>query len=172
MDEELLSRICYLANDAICREKAQNGKKEMGSTASMLLFHDDEFCLCNIGDSPIFIYRYGRLVEISYEHTDKENVEALSGQAEENKKYKLTQHLGIDAEEMIIEPNVVPGQLKVGDRLLICSDGLKDMIGEGLIAAILKEDLPTAKTAEKLMNSALDAGGRDNVTLICIDVIG
>ena len=170
--EALLSDMCRRANNEICKEMKRNDKQSMGATASVMSFSGDNFVLCNIGDSPIFIFRYDRLVEISYEHTERKNLEALGEATDEKKKYKLTQHLGIDSSEMVIEPNIVPGQLKHGDRILICTDGLTDMVKKDRIGAILAERLPTSETASKLFGEAMDAGGKDNLTLMLIDVFG
>lgn len=168
--EQLLGEICHTANNQICQEMQSGVKKRMGTTASMLCFLNGNFFLCNIGDSPIFIYRNGRLVEISHEHTERENYETLYGQAlDKRKKYKLTQHLGIFPEEMEIEPNIVPGQSKPNDRYLICSDGLTDMVNESEIEKVLSRGL-LGEATQQLMNMALNNGGKDNITMICIEV--
>lgn len=169
--EDLLLEICNKSNEAICAEMKSTVKKRMGSTASILCFLQDGFVLCNIGDSPIFILRNSRLVEISKEHTEKENYEKVYGTSNEHKKYKLTQHLGIFPEEMIIEPNIIPGQTKENDRFLICSDGLTDMVSIKEIEAILCEGLSPAETANRLQQSALNYGGKDNITITCIDIV-
>lgn len=169
--EDLLLEICIKSNEAICAEMKSAVKKRMGSTASILCFLQDGFVLCNIGDSPIFILRNSRLVEISKEHTEKENYEKVYGASNGHKKYKLTQHLGIFPEEMIIEPNIIPGQTKGNDRFLICSDGLTDMVSKKEIEAILCEGLSPAETANRLQQAALNYGGKDNITIICIDIV-
>lgn len=169
--EDVMLDICNKSNDAICKEMKNTVKKRMGSTASMLCFLKNEFVLCNIGDSPIFILRNARLIEISKEHTEKENYERVYGISPEQKKYKLTQHLGIFPEEMIIEPNIVPGQIKENDRFLICSDGLTDMVSKAEIESVLCEGLSTSETAQKLQQLALNNGGKDNITIICTDIV-
>lgn len=168
--ERVLGQICQAANDAICREMRETVKKRMGSTAAMLLFYRDRFVLCNIGDSPIFILRNARMVKISKDHTERENYEKVYGAAAENKKFRLTQHLGIFREEMLIEPNIVLGQSKSRDRFLICSDGLTDMVSASEIESVLCAGLSAAETANKLQQTALDNGGKDNITVICIDI--
>ena len=169
--EEVLLDICNKSNDAICAEMNNTVKKRMGSTASMLCFFQDEFVLCNIGDSPIFILRNSRLIEISKEHTEKENYEKVYGTSNEHRKFKLTQHLGIFPEEMIIEPNIAPGQAKENDRFLICSDGLTDMVSLKEIETLLCEGLPATETANRLQQKALNYGGKDNITIVCIDIV-
>ena len=88
---------------------------------------------------------------------------------DKKKKYKLTQHLGIFPEEMEIEPYIVPGQSKPNDRYLICSDGLTDMVSKNDIESVLSCNL-LRDAVKQLMQNALDNGGKDNITMICIEV--
>jgi PPM family protein phosphatase len=57
-------------------------------------------------------------------------------------------------------------QLDDGDRVLLCSDGLTDLVDDGSIASILLETTRSSDACERLVQRALDAGGRDNVTVI------
>lgn len=168
--ERVLLNVCREANDLICKEMKETIKQRMGSTAAMMLFYKNQFVLCNIGDSQIFILRNSRMVKISKDHTERENYEKIYGIAAENKKFKLTQHLGIFEEEMVIEPNIIPGQTKPNDRFLICSDGLTDMISTDEIETVLREGKPVGITTRKLRQMALRNGGKDNITIICIDL--
>ena len=59
----------------------------------------------------------------------------------------------------------------LGDRLLLCSDGLTDFVDEGAIADVLLEPAP-ARCAQRLVEIALAAGGRDNVSAVVADVVG
>lgn len=170
--KDTMIRICKEANELVCKEMTTVVKGRMGTTASMLCFFENECCLCNIGDSPIYMLRGTVLKEISHEHTEKENYIALYGEegVPKNKKFRLTQHIGIFPDELEIEPFVSIGEVKSGDRFVICSDGLSDMVNETIIASVLNQRLSTAETVNALLNLALDNGGRDNTTIICIDI--
>ena len=164
--------ICKTSNEVVCNEMVNLVKGRMGTTASMLCFFEDYYHLCNIGDSPIFIFRDSKLTEISYEHTEKENYVQIYG-AENippNKKFRLTQHIGIFPDELEIEPYVSYDKIQNGDRFIICSDGLTDMVKEPQIAGIMSKRLSPVKTAQILLSRALDNGGKDNTTIIVIDV--
>lgn len=165
-------RICKAANETVCKEMTTVVKGRMGTTASMLCFFDNECCLCNIGDSPIYMYRGDVLKEISHEHTEKENYIMVYGEdaIPKNKKFRLTQHIGIFPDELEIEPYISIGEVVPGDRFIICSDGLSDMVKEPVIAQVMSQRLSTAETVNILLKLALDNGGRDNTTIICIDV--
>lgn len=164
--------ICKQANAFTCDEMIKVVKQRMGTTASMLLFSEDQYVLCNIGDSPIYLFRENELRPIFHEHTEKENYLRLHGAdaVPPKKKFKLTQYIGIFPEEMEIEPYVAIDKIESGDRFLITSDGLTDMVAEDIIAQVLEKRMSPAKTVKTLLQLALDNGGKDNTTIICIDI--
>ncbi|HAG69002.1 MAG: protein phosphatase 2C domain-containing protein [Lachnospiraceae bacterium] len=157
--ESLLS-LCEKANEKICRFARENSIESMGTTGAMLVFDDTGITLCNIGDSRIFRFASGELVQISVDHTAPYN---FGG------KPPLSQNLGIPPEEMRIEPYVAKGNYQDGDIYLISSDGLTDMVTESGIARILSEN-DLAGAEDKLLQTALENGGRDNVTIILCEV--
>lgn len=170
--DQFLVKICKNANTRTCDEMQQVTQTRMGSTASMLCFLGDTCFLCNVGDSPIFLLRNGELTEISHEHTEKENFIRIYGAAAAaaRKKFKLTQYIGIFPEEMEIEPYTYTCRVRSGDRFLICSDGLTDMVPQEQIRQILQKRLSSAATVKLLTDQALAYGGKDNVTVLCADV--
>ena len=167
---ETLEEICVKANDFICQEMKNNNKSKMGATLSMLCFEEDKYYLCNVGDSPILLLRNGEISEISHEHTEKENLALFDNKSIEKKKYKLTQHLGIFSEEMEIEPYFSKDCLLLNDKFIICSDGLTDMVDYDDIKSCLQSKRSIKKSVKKLLKKALDNGGKDNITIIGIDV--
>ena len=62
-------------------------------------------------------------------------------------------------------------KLEIGDRFLLCSDGITDMLSDGEIADILSRDIPVAKTVEILVDRALKKGGRDNITVVLCEIM-
>ena len=82
----------------------------------------------------------------------------------------MTQYIGLDPEEMTIEPSYAKEKLQVGDRYLLCSDGLTDMLDSLSICSILKNSDTVQQGVEMLMDAALENGGRDNTTIILIEV--
>lgn len=159
--------ICHIANAQVNMKKREV-KADMGSTASMLTFFKDEVFLCNIGDSPIFCMKDHHLLQIFQEHTEKELYEKLYGPNFQKKKYRLTQNIGISDEEVLIQPYTNHMKLHDGDIYLICSDGLTDMVNENDIKKEL--DRFDNQTICRLLQLALDNGGKDNITIILIKV--
>jgi len=151
---------CTRANGKICEYMTENGIGSMGTTAAILRFTKKESCLCNIGDSKIFLFDGESLTQISYDHV---------GIAAYGRKPPLSQNLGIPEEEMIIEPYVALGSYREGDVYLICSDGITDMLTQEQIKQILTE-YPGKDAAELLLEGALRMGGKDNITFILLYV--
>lgn len=157
---ELLSEYCRRANSAICCYADQNGVVAMGTTAAMLHFSKDEITLCNIGDSKIFRLSAGEIKQISTDHV------AISVYG---RKPPLTQHLGLPEDFLIIEPYFSHGGYVEGDKYLICSDGLTDMVSEENINEIIKENT-VENAVQKLLEKSLENGGRDNITIILLEI--
>ena len=156
---EDLDTFCRQANNAICLYSRENKITSMGTTAAILRFTEDQAQLCNVGDSRIYLHSEGQLIQLSYDHV---------GISVAGRKPPLTQNLGIEETELIIEPYVAIGEYQPGNRFILCSDGLTDMVTEERIAQILEQDGQTA--AQQLLQEALDGGGRDNVSFILIHI--
>lgn len=164
--QRLLAQYCMDANDAVC--EASDGSM-MGTTAALLCFHGNSCTACNVGDSPIFRLRRGTLEQISMEHTQRASYERTTGKvATPGTKFKLTQCIGIPKDEMIIEPHCTEEVLSTDDVFMICSDGLTDMLSHDEIKSILSGTDSPDEMVYTLMDRALEAGGRDNITVICI----
>ena len=78
---------------------------------------------------------------------------------------------GMEEENLQLEPSISRQEIKIGDRFLLCSDGITDMLSDGEIADILSRDIPVAKTVEILVDRALKKGGRDNITVVLCEIM-
>lgn len=164
----ILKRVLEI-NDAVCKARKENRFSRIGSTMTMLAFDGKKLWAGNLGDSPAYRFRDGRLTSISHAHT---NAKLLAEQGITDKKPGLTQFLGIDAEEFTVEPFVAECDVKKGDIYLISSDGLTDMVSEEKIIQILSErENELEKKVQKLLNEALDNGGRDNITIVLCKIM-
>ena len=167
---DFLNSICIEANEKVCR-KEQSENRIMGTTASFIYIYEEECWCCNIGDSPIFRIREGVLTEFYEEHTERKFREMIFGKDKvKGKKFPLTQHIGIPKEEMQIQPFYMSEQIKQGDQYLICSDGLTDMVSKEEILNIMRENTDIEEKILLLEQKAMEYGGRDNITIICVEV--
>ena len=160
--EEFLNEICESMNQAICDYGRTNKINSMGTTAALLAFAEDAVYSCNLGDSRIYKSDREKFYQISQDHVLGRS---LFGKA------PLTQYLGMEEENLQLEPSISRQEIKIGDRFLLCSDGITDMLSDGEIADILSRDTPVAKTVEILVDRALKKGGRDNITVVLCEVM-
>lgn len=156
-----LSAACERMNTAICSFALDNKTERMGTTTAILAFGKKKIYVCNIGDSKIFLYGAKKLSQITHDHV-------VYGTS--NKKPPLAQHLGVQKSEFIIEPYLAVGKYNNGDKYLICTDGLTDMVSNSDIDAIISEQKPVAEIANDLMEKALSSGGTDNITIILCEI--
>jgi len=165
------------ANRLICEETKARSARRMGTTLAALSICGETARCYNIGDSRIYLFRSGRLIQISEDHTQvqmmlRHGLISADAAADHPGRHVLTQHLGILPEEMIIEPYAADEiQLKSGDIFLLCSDGLTDMLTDGDIAGILSENGRLKDKALSLIASALDSGGVDNTTVLLVKAV-
>ena len=127
----------------------------------------------NIGDSRVYLLRDGLLTQISYDHTSvRQMIElgAITIEAARShpSRHKLTQHLGIFPDEMVIEPYTVSFPIEKNDLFLLCSDGLTDMLEDYEIQGILNSSAFVEKMAGALFNTAMQNGGKDNITILIV----
>ena len=160
--EEFLNEICESMNQAICDYGRTNKINSMGTTAALLAFAEDAVYSCNLGDSRIYKSDREKFYQISQDHVLGRS---LFGKA------PLTQYLGMEEENLQLEPSISRQEIKIGDRFLHCSDGITDMLSDGEIADILSRDIPVAKTVEILVDRALKKGGRDNITVVLCEIM-
>lgn len=160
--EEFLNEICESMNQAICDYGRTNKINSMGTTAALLAFAEDAVYSCNLGDSRIYKSDREKFYQISQDHVLGSS---LFGKA------PLTQYLGMEEENLQLEPSISRQEIKIGDRFLLCSDGITDMLSDGEIADILSRDIPVAKTVEILVDRALKKGGRDNITVVLCEIM-
>jgi len=148
------------------------GKKGMASTVVALYFDGPTYELAWVGDSRAYLWD-GSLALLSRDQTYVESL-VESGQitVEEAvvhpKKNIIEQAVGIsNGDKLRIGRNY--GQLQPGQVLLLCSDGLNDALPTADIATILSQESPLETRCQLLVDAAVEAGGRDNVTVLLIE---
>lgn len=159
------------ANSRICAEINARGKR-MGTTLAAIYAVKGKIICVNIGDTRIYHYSKGILEQISFDHTHAQTI-VDAGQVSQNNisripdAKRLTRHLGVFPEEANLSPNIsVIDDIDDGDIVLLCSDGLTDMLGDEDITAILSTGESAQDVASKLIKRALERGGKDNVTVM------
>jgi protein phosphatase len=141
----------------------------MGTTVTMAYALGQELFVVHVGDSRCYLYRGGRLHRLTRDHTLTAELVRRGALRPEEAADHPYRHIitncvggtdpGIDVEAHKLD-------LAAGDLILLCSDGLTEMVDDGRIAAVL-HDRPEPKAAcERLVAMANEAGGKDNITVL------
>lgn len=158
--------------DGVHEDPAREG---MATTLTAVVVDGDRVLLAHLGDSRAFTYRAGVMTQVSRDHTYVQLLvdsgqlrpEDVPGHQWRNVVLRSL-HAGPDSD--LADLDLVPLDVVVGDRILLCSDGLTDFVPADRIRDLLRLRDPQA-AATMLTQSALRAGGRDNVTCVVLDVI-
>lgn len=168
--ESLLLREAFQAANTAVHGAAQRDPKYrgMGTTAIAGLLHDDRISIAYVGDSRLYRLRGGRLEPITRDHSLVEELIARGHYSRDEaaqlvRRNIVTRALGVDPE---VEVDLIEESLEPGDLVLLCSDGLTDMVDDAAIELTLVQfggDLDAA--AELLIGKANARGGHDNITV-------
>lgn len=145
------------------------GKSGMATTVVAAQFSGSDYHLCWVGDSRAYLWD-GQLKLLTRDHS---YVEALLEQGQitfeearsHPRKNVIVQAIGLQDEDKL-RVGTNRGNLPPGALLVLCSDGLSDVLDCDRLAAILGSDEPLPARSEALVRAAVDAGGRDNVTVV------
>jgi serine/threonine protein phosphatase PrpC len=163
------------ANDAVLeKSEADRELHGMGTTLTAGMLGSDGYLVVgHVGDSRAYLLRDGKLTQITDDHSLVEEMvrggELTPEQAEVHPRRSIiTRALGIDPQ---VEVDEYPIDLRPGDRILLCSDGLTTMVRPDDIASILNREHDPKRAAQLLVDAANDAGGEDNVTAVIIEAV-
>ncbi len=145
----------------------------MGSTVVAVIARDDAAEIVWVGDSRAYLWRAGALSRVTRDHSVGELLREHNRLSEEEirvhpQRDLVTQTLGHHEPH----PGSVALDLRAGDTILLCSDGLHGELRDDEIAAVLKDTIALDETADRLVDGALAKGGRDNVSVILLTVPG
>ena len=168
----LLRRATRVANhDVQAMARREPGLRGMGTTVSAAGIAGDRLVVATVGDSRAYVLRAGEIVQVTRDQSlssallaaghDPEQAE-LAGSA-------ILQALGVGED---VEPSLSIIELRRGDRVLLCSDGLHGLVGDPAIRLLMSQPHGTAQAVSLLVTAARAAGGSDNITAVVADVGG
>jgi protein phosphatase len=167
---ELAERVegfVYLMQQSFVDEFRQNPDfGNSGTTWTSAYLVSGFAVIAQIGDSPAFLWRDGTMRRVCIDHTIEQEFISAGVAAEIAGKFShmLTRCLGYESHNA--RPDVHFLRIKPGDQLLICTDGLTDMVPDHNIAECIDDAKDAQSACDQLIKLALDAGGRDNITAI------
>jgi PPM family protein phosphatase len=145
----------------------------MGTTATILMRYGSKMALAHIGDSRAYLLRDGELTRLTKDHTFVQSLvdegRITTEEAEQHPQRSIiTRVLSGDPDD---EPDLSVREARLGDRYLVCSDGLTAVVSDPTLAETLAEHDSPASCAEALVQMALRGGGPDNITCVVAYVV-
>jgi PPM family protein phosphatase len=141
----------------------------MGSTLTIARSLGRDLLIAHVGDSRAYLFRRGTLHRLTKDHTYAQMLVDCgrlhpSDVTISGVRHILTNALGGSSEHVDVDVDIL--RLETGDRLLLCSDGLTDLVDDDTITETLTGASASGEACDRLLQLALDRGGRDNVTVI------
>ena len=166
--KKAITRFINHASNLIYHESLLDYEKRgMGTTIVVAVVRKKKLTIAHVGDSRAYLLRDGKLIRLTEDHTKVQD-QIRSGIITFEQSYKsplrhvLTRAVGVmDYVEVDIQEIIVSEE----DKVLLCTDGLTDMLSDQEITKILNTEITLDKSVEKLIKCANDAGGNDNITL-------
>ena len=152
--------------------QGQPERSGMGTTLTAAFFHGGEVSICHVGDSRAYLFRGGRVRQLTEDHSwIQEQIRAGLIEPEDAMVSRfrniITRSVGF---EPTVEPDLFTLAVEPDDRLLLCSDGLSNYLGEDEIAEVLG-GRPTEEVGPTLVEMANERGGDDNITCVLVQVV-
>lgn len=147
--------------------------KRISSTLALLCVERESTLICSVGDSRVYLYKEDKLTQLTEDHTQAQRMVQLGLLAPERaathvKREKLTQYFGEMPAGMSIEPFMETMLSGHGDTYLLCTRGFYDTVPFERMEKILAKKLSPADTVDELMAYAMDAGVKDDATVIVV----
>ncbi|MEL6580730.1 MAG: Stp1/IreP family PP2C-type Ser/Thr phosphatase [Cyanobacteria bacterium J06621_12] len=168
----MLKEAVNQANLGILADQKEHPERaDMGTTVVVLIFRDAQPLCAHVGDSRLYRLRGSNLEQITDDHTwvgmalKKGEIDAEQAKFHPW-RHVLSQCLGREDLQQI---DIQKFEIKSGDRLLICSDGLTEEVTDGQIETALTNLQSCQETAQELIDAAKAAGGSDNITIVIVE---
>lgn len=142
----------------------------MGTTITACVISDNKVTAAQVGDSRLYLIRDGMIIQITKDHSLVEMLIENGSITKEDAKHHpqknvITRAIGTDKE---VSADIYEFSICEGDILLLCSDGLVNMVEDEKILSVITRTKTFEETADKLVTEAENAGGNDNITVILI----
>ncbi len=168
--EDFIIKAIAETNSYIASESEKSAEYSgMGATLVCAMWQENEVIIANVGDSRGYLLSKGNISQITKDHSlvqtlvDSGKITKEQAKASEQKNiiYRAIGYTGAD-------PDIFRFNVENGDTVILCSDGLTNMIEDNDILSLSENEKNPAKLAEKLANLANDKGGTDNITAVAV----
>lgn len=169
---EVLRTAITTANDMLFSEARQQEEKSgMGTTFVAATIVNEELLVANVGDSRLYVLHDGQLRQITLDHSLVEEMVRTGSMSQEMayhhpKKHMITRAVGAEDK---VDIDFFDVSLFGDEIILLCSDGLSNMVEDDRIRELLLTEESAQQRAESLVQAANQKGGRDNITVIVVE---
>ena len=170
--KEILRSALEAANQRVYSDARHSVELEgMGTTVVAATLDKDRLLVMNVGDSRLYVVSQEGIRQITVDHSLVEEMVQKGVLTREKarihpKKNIITKAVGVMAS---VEPDFFELELKAGDRILLCSDGLSNMLEDEEISLIINSVGPLEEKAKMLVDAANGNGGKDNISVILVE---
>lgn len=152
--------------------RSHKGYVGMGTTVAAVYFHDDMLSIVHVGDSRVYLVRDGQIEALTADHSwvaeQVRNGSMTEDEAARSPRRNIvTRALGVDP---VVEVECQEVPVFIGDKLLICSDGLTRGVGGADILRTIQDSADMQQASQQLIAHANAAGGEDNTTVLLLSV--
>lgn len=169
----LMLAIIHEAHRSVAEESLANEERRgMASTVIALIADERQAAWAQVGDSRLYLYRKGELEQVTHDQTVTralvESGRLSEEEAQTHSQRNVLEHaIGLESSEQPLEPLSGTLPLQPEDQILLCTDGLTDLVANSEIAKVVKHaEIAADERVSLLVEQALAAGGRDNITMV------
>lgn len=151
--------------------RTDGGNQRIGTTLATAVATERGLYCFNVGDSRVYCFQAGKLIRVTDDHTlaferVKQGMISAEYARFEKGGHKVTRCIGIGERNIVQAYEPINGNC----RIVLCSDGLTDMVSDERIESVLKKARKTKEVADELLNHALERGGRDNIAIVVANI--
>jgi serine/threonine protein phosphatase PrpC len=173
IEQQFKAAVEQANRDIVRYGEQQSGARGLGSTVTAALIQNDQIYIANVGDSRTYLLRRGKLISLTKDHSLVARL-VESKQITQEEVYTHPQrnliYRSLGAGHKNVEVDIFHEVLRPSDRLLLCSDGLWEMVHHQDLLAIMSEHTNPQVVCDKLIRRANECGGEDNITAIVVHV--
>lgn len=172
LEDDFIKAISLANNEVYSKSIQDTELSGMGTTLTLIYFYKDSVLIGHVGDSRTYVVSEDRIQQLTEDDTFVNKLVELGEitpieAANHPKRNIITNAIGTDTR---IDISLIQYNYAVDEYLLICTDGLTDMVTNNEILKIVNDYKDPTSIKEQLIKSALDAGGKDNITFIIIQI--
>ncbi len=170
--DKMMSAVAQCNKEVYQKSRENIEFLDMGTTLVAVTVENEKMFIVHVGDSRVYLFRENNLQQITTDHSYVMELVKIGSITREEaevhpKRNIITRAIGIREE---VEADTVIEDVKQGDKILLCTDGLSNMVSKGEMTKILIEQCSTEEKVKKLVVLANEKGGLDNISLILIEI--